>query len=167
MEPQRSALGARVANAQTMARADSAALLSDTDSAPPQHLPIQIIRNPEASASPLRLGVMIRWHEISVLVVYDYILIYICSQNDIIMDIALEKKAHVFRLPSYLLDKLKELATKDRRSLNNYVEGLLLDAVYNEPNDVTRASFEEAKAGKLEGPIDTTSVDTMLKSMGL
>ena len=78
------------------------------------------------------------------------------------MDIALEKKAHVFRL-----DKLKELATKDRRSLNNYVEGLLLDAVYNEPNDVTRASFEEAKAGKLEGPIDTTSVDTMLKSMGL
>lgn len=47
------------------------------------------------------------------------------------------------------------------------MEGLLLDAVYNEPNEVTRASFEEAKAGKLEGPIDTTSVDTMFKSMGL
>ncbi|WP_354666447.1 Arc family DNA-binding protein, partial [Bacteroides acidifaciens] len=34
---------------------------------------------------------------------------------------SLEKKAHVFRLPVYLLDKLKELAQKDRRSLNNYV----------------------------------------------
>lgn len=83
------------------------------------------------------------------------------------MDITLERKAHVFRLPAYLLDKLKELAAKDRRSLNNYVEGLLLDAVYNEPNDITKASFEEAKAGKLEGPIDTTSVESMLKSMGL
>ncbi len=32
------------------------------------------------------------------------------------MDIALEKKAHVFRLPVHLLEKLKELAQKDRRS---------------------------------------------------
>ncbi len=83
------------------------------------------------------------------------------------MDIAFEKKAHVFRLPVYLLDKLKELAAKDRRSLNNYVECLLLDAVYHEPNDTTKASFEEAKAGKLEGPIDSSSVESMLESMGL
>lgn len=83
------------------------------------------------------------------------------------MEIALEKKAHVFRLPVYLLDKLKELAEKDRRSLNNYVEGLLLDAVYHEPNEITKTSFEEAKAGKLEGPIDTSNVEAMLKSMGL
>lgn len=83
------------------------------------------------------------------------------------MDIAIEKKAHVFRLPKFLIDKLKELAAKDRRSLNNYVEGILLDAIYNEPNEVTEASFEEAKAGKLEGPIDTSSVDAMIKSMGL
>lgn len=83
------------------------------------------------------------------------------------MDIAIEKKSHVFRLPTYLLDKLKELAAKDRRSLNNYVEGILLDAVYHEPNEVTKAAFEEANAGKLEGPIDTTSVDSMIKSMGL
>lgn len=82
------------------------------------------------------------------------------------MDIALEKKAHVFRLPTYLLDKLKELAAKDRRSLNNYVEGLLLDAVYNEPNETTRQAMEDAKAGKTEGPIDTSSVEAMLKSFG-
>ena len=83
------------------------------------------------------------------------------------MDLALEKKAHVFRLPKYLLDRLKELAAKDRRSLNNYVEGILLDVVYNEPNDITKAALEEAKAGKLESPIDTSSVEAMLKSMGL
>ena len=83
------------------------------------------------------------------------------------MELAIEKKAHVFRLPTYLLDKLKELAQKDRRSLNNYVECLLLDAEYHDPNDVTRAALEEAKSGKLEGPIDTSSVEAMLKSMDL
>ena len=86
------------------------------------------------------------------------------------MELALEnseKKAHVFRLPAYLLDKLKELAKKDRRSLNNYVECLLLDAVYNEPNETTIASYKEAVEGRTEGPIDTSSVAAMLKSMGL
>lgn len=83
------------------------------------------------------------------------------------MDLALEKKSHVFRLPAYLLERLKELAAKDRRSLNNYVEGILLDAVYHEPNETTRAALEEAKAGKLEGTVDTSSVSAMLKSMGL
>lgn len=68
----------------------------------------------------------------------------LCKQNDITMDVAIEKKAHVFRLPTYLLDKLKDLAAKDRRSLNNYVEGLLLDAVYREPNEVTRQNIDDA-----------------------
>lgn len=92
---------------------------------------------------------------------------YLCNLNDITMDIVLEKKAHVFRLPVYLLDKLKELAKKDRRSLNNYVECLLLDAVYHEPNEETIAAINEVKAGRLEGPIDTSSVEAMLKSMDL
>lgn len=92
---------------------------------------------------------------------------YLCNLNDITMDIVLEKKAHVFRLPVYLLDKLKELAQKDRRSLNNYVECLLLDAVYHEPNEETIAAINEVKAGRLEGPIDTSSVEAMLKSMDL
>ncbi|MBD5259231.1 MAG: toxin-antitoxin system protein [Bacteroides sp.] len=83
------------------------------------------------------------------------------------MNIAIEKKAQLFRLPVYLIDKLKELAARDRRSLNNYVEGLLLDAVYHEPNDTTKAAIEEAKKGELEGPVDTSSVEAMLKSIGL
>lgn len=83
------------------------------------------------------------------------------------MELAIEKKAHVFRLPIYLLEKLKELAQRDRRSLNNFVEGLLLDAVYNEPNETTLQSLEDAKSGKTEGPIDTTSVEAMIKSINI
>lgn len=83
------------------------------------------------------------------------------------MDVAIEKKAHVFRLPAYLLDKLKELAQADRRSLNNYVEGLLLDAVYHDPNHTTLEALKEAREGKTEGPVDTSSVEAMIKSMGL
>ena len=82
------------------------------------------------------------------------------------MDIVIEKKAHVFRLPTFLLEKLKELAAKDRRSLNNYVEGILLDAVYHEPNEVTLQAMRDAQEGKTEGPIDTSSVEAMLKSIG-
>ncbi len=85
------------------------------------------------------------------------------------MDIALEKKTHVFRLPAYLLDKLKELAAKDRRSLNNYVECILLDAVYKEPNEKTIEAMKEAKSGSLRNQpaLDLSSIEAMEKSMGL
>lgn len=66
------------------------------------------------------------------------------------MNTSVEKKAHVFRLSVYLLEKLKELAAKDRRSLNNYVEGILLDAVYHEPNEVTLQAMKDAQEGKTE-----------------
>lgn len=44
------------------------------------------------------------------------------------MDIALPKKNQSFRLPVELLDKLKLLAKRQNRSLNNYVETILLEA---------------------------------------
>ena len=85
------------------------------------------------------------------------------------MELTVEKKAHLFRLPSFLLDKLKELAQKDRRSLNNYVEGILLDAVYHEPNDTTLAAMKEVESGALNHvpDLDLSSVDAMERSMGL
>ena len=85
------------------------------------------------------------------------------------MDIALEKKSQTFRLPAYLLNRLKELAARDRRSLNNYVEGILLDAVYNQPNDETIAAMKEAQSGALKNvpPLDLSSIEAMEKSMGL
>lgn len=83
------------------------------------------------------------------------------------MDIALEKKAQSFRLPVALIEKLKELARKQNRSLNNFVETALMDLVYNEPNQETVAAIEEAKSGKLQGPLDVSSVEAMYRSMGL
>lgn len=85
------------------------------------------------------------------------------------MDAALPKKATMFRLSVDLVDRLKEMAKREHRSLNNFVECVLLDVAYNEPNETTKAALEEAKSGKLREvpPVDTSSVEAMFKSMGL
>ncbi len=83
------------------------------------------------------------------------------------MDIAIQKKAQSFRLPVDLIERLKQMARKQNRSLNNFVECALLDLAYSEPNTETRAAIDEAKAGRLQGPLDVSSVDAMYKSMGL
>ena len=43
----------------------------------------------------------------------------------------------MFRLDIDLLDRLKELAKNEHRSLNNYVECVLLDVAYRKPNAET------------------------------
>lgn len=53
--------------------------------------------------------------------------------------IAFDRKQTAFRLRTDLLDRLKVAAKKENRSLNNYVESVLLDAVYREPNEETLA----------------------------
>lgn len=85
------------------------------------------------------------------------------------MEVAVQKKATMFRLSTDLIERLKELAKREHRSLNNFVECALLDIAYNEPNEVTKAAIEEARSGKLRDvpSIDTSSVEAMLKSMGL
>ncbi len=85
------------------------------------------------------------------------------------MEAAIQKKATMFRLNSDLIDRLKEMAKREHRSLNNFVECVLLDVAYSEPNETTKAAIEEARSGKLRNvaPIDTSSVEAMFKSMGL
>ena len=83
------------------------------------------------------------------------------------MDIAIQKKAQSFRLPVDLIERLKKLARQQNRSLNNFVECALIDLAYSEPNAETRAALEEARSGKLQGPLDVSSVQAMYKSMGL
>ncbi len=85
------------------------------------------------------------------------------------MDIAIQKKNQSFRLSVELIDRLKQLAKRQNRSLNNYVETLLIDAAYHEPNETTRTAMEEARSGKLRDtpPLDMSSVEAMEKSMGL
>lgn len=98
-----------------------------------------------------------------------YIVCYLCKHNDSTMEAAIQKKATMFRLNVDLIERLKEMAKREHRSLNNFVECVLLDVAYNEPNEVTKAAMEEARSGKLRDvpPIDTSSVEAMFKSMGL
>ena len=56
---------------------------------------------------------------------------------------------------------------RENRSLNNFVECALLDLAYAEPNAETKAAINEAKTGKLHGPLDVSSVEAMYKSLGL
>ena len=85
------------------------------------------------------------------------------------MDIAVPKKNQSFRLPVDLIERLRQLAKRQNRSLNNYVETLLLDAAYSEPNDATLAAMKEAQSGKLRNttPLDLSSIEAMERSMEL
>ena len=47
------------------------------------------------------------------------------------MEAAIQKKATMFRLSTELIDRLKEMARREHRSLNNFVECVLLDVAYN------------------------------------
>ena len=60
------------------------------------------------------------------------------------MEATIVRQPASFRLRADLLEGLKRNAARENRSLNNYVESVLLDVVYNEPNEVTKAAIEEA-----------------------
>ena len=79
------------------------------------------------------------------------------------------KRNQSFRLSGELIDTLKQLAKRQNRSLNNYVETVLLDAAYREPNATTLAAMKEVESGVLRnGPeLDLSSIEAMEKSMGL
>ena len=58
------------------------------------------------------------------------------------------RKPTSFRLRTDMIEGLRRKAKKENRTLNNYVESVLLDIVYNEPNDTTKAAMTEAKNRK-------------------
>ena len=68
-----------------------------------------------------------------------------------------------------LIDRLKQLAKRQNRSLNNYVETVLLDAAYHEPNAVTLAAMKEAESDAMNDvpSLNMSSIEAMEKSMGL
>lgn len=69
-----------------------------------------------------------------------------------------------FRLRKDLLSKIKAEAKKENRSVNNYVETLLLEALYKEPNEETLAAMREVESGAELEALDMTSKETFLKS---
>lgn len=75
------------------------------------------------------------------------------------------RKPTMFRLKTDLLDRLKIAAKRENRSLNNYVESVLMDVVYHEPNAETIAAIEEARRGNDLPPVDTSSFEAFCKSL--
>lgn len=79
-----------------------------------------------------------------------------------------QKRPTMFRLDSALVERLKQIAKNEHRSLNNFVECILLHVAYSEPNELTRQSLADARAHRYEGgPLDPSSVDSLLRSAGL
>ena len=80
------------------------------------------------------------------------------------METAIPRTQTAFRLSNELLKRLKTEARKQNRSLNNFVESVLMDAVYRTPNAKTMAAVKEARENdnletinldNLEGFIDS------------
>ncbi len=74
--------------------------------------------------------------------------------------VAVDRKQMAFRLRTDLFDRLKVAAKKENRSLNNYVESVLLDAVYREPNEDTLTAMKDAKEN---GNLETLDLDNFEK----
>ena len=58
------------------------------------------------------------------------------------MESAISRTQTAFRLSKELLKRLKIEARKQNRSLNNFVESVLMDAVYRAPNAKTMAAVK-------------------------
>lgn len=70
-----------------------------------------------------------------------------------------------FRFDSELLRRLKIRAKKENRSLNNYVETLLMDVVYDEPNEETAKALREARNGKNLERLDLDKFDELVAEL--
>lgn len=81
------------------------------------------------------------------------------------METATLRQSASFRLNSKLLAILKERAKASNRSLNNYVESVLFDAVYFEPNETTIAAIEEAKSGNELEKLDLDNFKSFVDSL--
>ena len=58
------------------------------------------------------------------------------------------RKPASFRLRADLLERLRRNAVRENRTLNNYVESVLLEYIFNEPNETTKAAIHEAMSGR-------------------
>ena len=82
-----------------------------------------------------------------------------------IMETTTIKQQAAFRLNKDLLTQLRIRAKKENRSLSNYVECILFDVVYREPNEETLAAMREVESGVELETVDMTNLETFLKSL--
>lgn len=81
------------------------------------------------------------------------------------MTIVIERKQTAFRLSTSLLNKLREAAERENRSLNNYVESVLMDAVFSNPNKLTLAAMKEARENRDLETLDVDNLESVIASL--
>lgn len=81
------------------------------------------------------------------------------------MTTVVERKQTAFRLSTSLLNKLREAAERENRSLNNYVESVLMDAVNSNPNKLTLAAMKEARENRDLETLDVNNLDSVIASL--
>ena len=70
-----------------------------------------------------------------------------------------------FRLNAELVERLRSLAKRNDRSLNNYIETILFDFAYSEPNEETIEAINEARSGKMLDRFDMAELDNMISKL--
>lgn len=70
-----------------------------------------------------------------------------------------------FRLNKALVETLREEAQKHNRSLNNYVESILLAFVNHRPNPTTLAAMKEAERGENLETLDLSNFRAFVNSL--
>ena len=88
------------------------------------------------------------------------LMLYICSiKYNTVMISSTTKVQTAFRFDKDLIRRLKIKAKKENRSLNNYVETVLMDIVYDEPNIETVAAIDEVRSGKQLEKLDVDNLE--------
>ena len=78
---------------------------------------------------------------------------------------ATTKVQTAFRFDRDLIRRLKIKAKKENRSLNNYVETVLIDIVYDEPNKETVAAINEVRSGKALEKLDVDNLEKLVEAL--
>lgn len=82
-------------------------------------------------------------------------------------DVVMHKKQISFRLSEELIERLKKFAQLENTTLNNYIETLLLEHVYNTPNEETLKVMRETERGEGLEDVDMRNEDAMWKTLGI
>jgi len=80
-------------------------------------------------------------------------------------DILMPRRLTAFRLSENLISRLRIAARKEHRSLNDYVETVLVDALYRTPNKITLEAMKEAEDVKYLETLDLDNFENYVASL--
>ena len=81
------------------------------------------------------------------------------------METATIRKQTSFRLSESLIETLRREAAKRNRSINNFVESILMAFVSESPNKTTLAAMKEAEEGKNLETLDLDNFRSFVDSL--